>query len=63
MTIKHSRSPKKFLTRVYNKKEEQQTYPYVYVKQRTGGVAWFPQEKQKELRKALIAKEHLLIGS
>jgi hypothetical protein len=64
MTRKHSRSPKEYLKRVYAKEAPPyKNYPYTFAATRVGGVAWFSQERYKELKKTLIAKEHLLIGS
>ena len=63
MIRKHSKSPKEFLKRVYNKRGKSERYPYTFSQQRVGSVAWFSVNKQKALKKSLIAKEHLLIGS
>tara|TARA_B100000579_G_scaffold431498_1_gene446649 strand:- start:4205 stop:4396 length:192 start_codon:yes stop_codon:yes gene_type:complete len=63
MIRKHSKSPREFLKRVYNSQENLNRYAYTYSKQRVGGIAWFSEDKQKALKKSLIAKEHLLIGS
>jgi hypothetical protein len=59
---KHCKSPKKYLKRLYARTGSNKRYPYDLVKQRIGGVAWLPSDRQKEVKKSLIAKELLLIG-